>query len=98
MSVGSIGAHIKLLREARGWSLADLSRLTEGIGKSHLSNIERGISDPSVTILCRIACAFGLGAGDLLVQAGYTVAPKSICTATIKVTMVGDTVLTEVIE
>ena len=47
---------IKEVRERKNISLSELSRMTK-ISKSHLSNIERGEKEPSLSILIRIALA-----------------------------------------
>ena len=47
---------IREVRESKNISLTQLSKLT-GIAKSHLSNIERGEKEPSISILVRIALA-----------------------------------------
>ena len=47
---------IKEVREKKNISLSELSRMTK-ISKSHLSNIERGEKEPSLSILIRIALA-----------------------------------------
>lgn len=65
-----VGAYIKHLRTLREWSLRDLGRMA-GISASTLSRIENG-EDFMFSHLESIAMMFGLGAGDLLVAAGYT--------------------------
>ena len=67
----NIGEYVKQLRDARVWSLEDL-RSRSTVSKGHLSEIERGNADPSLSTLIKIAHAFCMDAGDLLVQAGYT--------------------------
>lgn len=47
---------IREVRESKNISLTQLSKTT-GIAKSHLSNIERGEKEPSISILVRIALA-----------------------------------------
>lgn len=47
---------IREIRESKNISLTELSKLTN-ISKSHLSNIERGEKEPSISILIRIALA-----------------------------------------
>lgn len=47
---------IREVRKSKNISLNELSRLTD-ISKSHLSNIERGEKEPSLSILIRIALA-----------------------------------------
>jgi transcriptional regulator with XRE-family HTH domain len=86
----NIGEYIKQQREGRDWSLAQLSEKAGHISKGHLSMIERGQTDPSLSVLRSIARAFGMEAGDLLVAAGYTVNPKSTEPTTIVITIQGN--------
>jgi len=55
----------KRLRNERGWSLADLERLT-GIANPHLSSLERGTKQWLPHHLLAIAGAFGCSPRDLL--------------------------------
>lgn len=73
-----IGEYIKALRQQRGWTLRDLGTEAGELSIGFISDIERGRSDPSLTTLERIAKAFNLGAGDLLVGAGYTNHPIAL--------------------
>lgn len=85
-----IGEYIKALREQRKWTLRDLGAAAGELSIGFLSDIERGRSDPSLTTLHRIAKAFNLGAGDLLVGAGYTnhpIALDVLAARTIRVTL-----------
>lgn len=60
--VAWIGREIRSLRKVRGMGLEDLSQLTDkSIG--HLSQIERGISHPSITALQAISSALGVQIG-----------------------------------
>ena len=65
-----LGLYIKHLRTLSRWSLRELARQS-GVNASTLSRIEHG-HDCTLSRLVDIAGAFGLGAGDLLVAAGYT--------------------------
>jgi len=51
-----VGEEIKHLRKARGWTLATLSEQT-GLSQGYLSQVERGISSPSVKALHNISRA-----------------------------------------
>lgn len=72
--VGEYIKHLRLIQQPKAWSLEVLSEKC-GISVSFLSDVQRGISTPSLEGIEKIAAAFGLGAGDLLVKAGYTVNP-----------------------
>ncbi|WP_425405721.1 helix-turn-helix domain-containing protein [Hwanghaeella sp.] len=54
-----VGAEIKGLRKARGMTLAELAQAA-GLSKGHLSQVERGISSPSVKALHSISVALGV--------------------------------------
>lgn len=84
----NIGEHIKRERSARNWSLNDLAQRA-GVSKGYLSTLERGEVDPSLSHLQFIAKAFDMGAGDLLVWAGYTFNQK-MTTHTVILTIRGD--------
>ncbi len=53
----SIARHIRLEREARNWSLAELAQHS-GVAKASISKIERGEMSPSAVILLRLATRF----------------------------------------
>lgn len=53
------------LRTLQGLSLEQLA-LKSGLTKSYLSKVERGISQPSIASLLKLAQAFGVPAGRLL--------------------------------
>ena len=74
-----IAQRIRLEREGRGWSLAELAERS-GVSKAGISKIERGETSPTAVVLLRLASAFELtlaglltlaeAAGDRLVRAG----------------------------
>lgn len=59
---------LKLERDARGWSLADLAARA-GVSKAMISKIERGEASPTAAVLVRLSSAFGLTLAGLLVRA-----------------------------
>ena len=63
-----ISQHIRLEREARNWSLADLAARS-GVAKASISKIERGEMSPSAGLLVRLAAAFDLTLAGLLLRA-----------------------------
>lgn len=67
-----LGTQIRLLREDRDWTLKELAARA-GLSFSYIHDIEVDGKYPSLNALMRIADAFGLGVGDLLTDAGYTV-------------------------
>ena len=83
----TIGEYIKTRRTECGWTLRDLSERSKGTSIGYLSDIERGETDPSLGKLQEIAQAFDMGAGDLLVAAGYTVGDKGLPRKTLTITV-----------
>lgn len=67
-SEARLARRIRLERDARGWSLADLAERS-GVSKAAISKIEREEVSPTAAILVRIAVAFDLTLAGLLVRA-----------------------------
>lgn len=63
-----IARRVRLERDARGWSLADLAA-ESGVSKAMISKIEREEVSPTAVILVRLAGAFDLTLAGLLVRA-----------------------------
>ena len=63
-----IAARIKLERDARGWSLAELAARAK-VSKASISKIERGEVSPTAVVLVRLAAAFDLTLAGLLLRA-----------------------------
>lgn len=63
-----LAQRIKLERDARGWSLAELAERAS-VSKATISKIEREEASPTATILVRIAAAFDLTLAGLLLRA-----------------------------
>src|SRR5689334_2667855 len=64
----AISASLKRERNARGWSLADLSERS-GVSKAMISKIERGEASPTATVLGKLSGAFGMALSALLALA-----------------------------
>jgi len=60
---GTLGAHLKVLRAARGMTLDSLATAT-GLTKSYLSKIQNSHKLPPIATLSRIAQALGTGIGS----------------------------------
>ena len=60
-----LGAHIKALRQERGWTLEQASERI-GLSRSALSKIEREQMSPTFSALRKLAHGFGLGLPELL--------------------------------
>jgi len=68
IAAARLSSRIRLEREGRGWSLADLAERS-GVGKATISKIERGDASPTAGVLVRLAAAFDLTLAGLLVRA-----------------------------
>lgn len=64
-----LGAHLRRLRHARGERLSDTADRA-GISPQYLSEVERGLKDPSSEMLAAIAGALGTGVGEVAVEVG----------------------------
>ena len=65
----ALGAFIRQQRERAGLSLRQLAELTS-LSNPYLSQVERGLHQPSVRVLKAISEALNLSAETLLAQAG----------------------------
>jgi transcriptional regulator with XRE-family HTH domain len=65
----TLGALLRAQRLARGLSLRELSTRTS-VSNAYLSELERGLHEPSLSVLVAIASALDLRLGEVLVQAG----------------------------
>jgi transcriptional regulator with XRE-family HTH domain len=63
-----IAARLRLERDSRGWSLADLAERS-GVSKATISKIERDEVSPTAGVLVRLAGAFDLTLAGLLLRA-----------------------------
>ena len=83
--LGPLGAFIRAQRQLADLSLREMAALTR-ISNAYLSQVERGLHQPSLTVLRAIADALGLTTEQLLAKAGWTqaqphVAPAGGCAA-----------------
>lgn len=67
-SSARIARRVRLERDSRGWSLADLAEQS-GVSKATISKIERGEVSPTAVILVRLASAFDLTLAGLMLRA-----------------------------
>lgn len=63
-----IADRVRLEREARAWSLADLAARS-GVSRAMISKIERCEASPTASVLLRLATAFDLTLGALIARA-----------------------------
>ena len=75
MSSNLLGSFIRAQRQMANLSLRELSAMTE-VSNPYLSQVERGLSEPSARVLKSIAQALNLSAETLFAQAGFM--PASI--------------------
>jgi transcriptional regulator with XRE-family HTH domain len=68
---GALGAFIRAQRQLAALSLREMAALTR-ISNAYLSQVERGLHQPSLTVLRAIADALGLTTEQLLAKAGWT--------------------------
>lgn len=59
------GAHVRRLREERGWTLEQMAEQA-GMNGSYLGFVERGDNVPTLTVILLIAETLGVDAGDLV--------------------------------
>jgi transcriptional regulator with XRE-family HTH domain len=67
-SGAQIARRLRLERDTRGWSLAELAQRS-GVSKATISKIERAEVSPTAVILLRLAGAFDLTLAGLLLRA-----------------------------
>ena len=63
-----IADRLRLEREARAWTLADVAQRS-GVSRAMISKIERYEASPTATVLVRLAGAFDLTLGGLVARA-----------------------------
>jgi transcriptional regulator with XRE-family HTH domain len=69
----ALGALIRAQRATAGLSLRDLAQRTQ-VSNAYLSQIERGLHEPSISVLGAIAAALDVSLQDLLARAGLLAA------------------------
>lgn len=69
LDVGTLGEYIREQRHAAQMSLRQLAD-SAGVSNPYLSQIERGLRNPSAEILAQIAAALRISAETLYVRAG----------------------------
>lgn len=60
-----LGNTVRRLREAKGWSQEEMAEKA-GLHRTYISGIERGIRNPTLTILFKLANALGVEPGTLV--------------------------------
>lgn len=67
-----VGARVKALRSARGWTLDQIAG-TSGISRRAIINMEQGSSNVGISTLLRVAEAFGVSLAELVQAEASTV-------------------------
>lgn len=62
-----LGDNVRQLRLAKGWSQEEFADRA-GIHRTYVSDIERGVRNPTITVLEKIAAPLGVPPGQLLNQ------------------------------
>jgi transcriptional regulator with XRE-family HTH domain len=62
-----LASKLRLEREIRGWTLADLAQRS-GVSRAMISKIERSEASPTAALLGRLSAAFGLTMSQLFAQ------------------------------
>lgn len=69
MSALALGRHLRDLRTARSWNLRVVAAIA-GTSTATLSRIERGLSEPKITLLQRLSMAFEVPLSSLTDKVG----------------------------
>lgn len=60
-----LARNLKRLRTEKGWSQEELADQA-GLHRTYVSGVERGVRNPTITIIATLAKALGVPAADLL--------------------------------
>ena len=60
-----LGQNVQRLRREKGWSQEELADQS-GLHRTYISGIERGVRNPTITIVERVASALGRPIGDVV--------------------------------
>lgn len=62
-----LGRNLKRLRLAKGWSQEELAH-EAGLHRTYVSGVERGVRNPTVTIVATLAKTLGVSPSQLLAE------------------------------
>ena len=62
-----VGVNLQRLRREKGWSQEALA-FESGLHRTYVSGIERGVRNPTVMIIEKLAKTFGVAPAELLVD------------------------------
>ena len=60
-----LGQNLRRLRLARGWSQEAFAD-EAGIHRTYVSDIERGVRNPTITVVAKLTLSLGVTMGELL--------------------------------
>lgn len=60
-----VGLAMKRLREEKGWSQEELADRA-GLHRTYVSGVERGVRNPTLTVLGKLAAAFEMSLSEFL--------------------------------
>ena len=60
-----LGKNLKRIRTEKGISQGDIAR-TLGVGRSFITNIENGRTNPTLATIAKLAKVIGVSTGDLM--------------------------------
>jgi transcriptional regulator with XRE-family HTH domain len=60
----TLGANVRALRLSRGWSQEELGARCN-LDRTYVSGVERGVRNPTVTVLASLASGLGVRVADL---------------------------------
>ncbi len=64
-----VGLNVQRLRREKGWSQEDLA-FESGLHRTYVSGIERGVRNPTLLILEKLAKSLGVAPMELLARSG----------------------------
>ena len=64
-----IGANVRRLRLARGWTQVELAAAAEGVEERYVQKLESGKANPTVKVVIAVADALGVSPLDLFAPA-----------------------------
>ncbi len=62
-----LAANVRRIRKSKGWSQEKLAEMAD-LDRTYISGIERGLRNPTVEVLQRLAESLGVPAPDLLMD------------------------------
>ena len=71
-----VGKNLRHLRQAQGWSQEDLA-LTAGVDRTYVSGVERGVRNPTVSVLWQLASALQVEVAVLLLHDGQQIVTET---------------------